>query len=208
MRGEGVLFIVCSNSVCGGSTVVGFSVSDLVGLAGAPLVLALVQLVRVTFPALPTRFLPALTLVVAIGLNLGLSTATGAGWVSVVLVGMVTGLTASGLYSHAVVGRGSFASPSSSSSSTTGSSITSPGASVTSRESAVTSPAASFTSPVSANTSQESAVSPASSSGGLVANLVRTGVLERDREPWAWRRRESTSPTSAAGRVLEVGQGV
>ncbi|SRR5579885_129446 len=81
------------------------NVSDLVGLAGAPLVLALVQLVRATWPELPTHYVPALTLAIAIGLNLALSTVTGASLQSVVLVGMLTGLTASGLYSHARAGQ-------------------------------------------------------------------------------------------------------
>jgi hypothetical protein len=74
---------------------------SLIGLAGAPLVVALVQLIRVTWPGVPSRLLPALTLGVAIALNVGLAPMVGADWRLAILVGMVTGLTASGLYSQA-----------------------------------------------------------------------------------------------------------
>ncbi len=74
---------------------------SLIGLAGAPLVVALVQLIRVTWPGVPSRLLPALTLGVAIALNVGLAPMVGADWRLAVLVGVVTGLTASGLYSQA-----------------------------------------------------------------------------------------------------------
>jgi len=74
---------------------------SLAGIAGAPLVVALVQLVRVSWPALPTRYLPAVTLGVAIVLNVGLATQTGTSVGLACLVGVVTGLSASGLYAHA-----------------------------------------------------------------------------------------------------------
>lgn len=77
-------------------------ITSLVGVAGAPLVLALVSLVRESFPRLPTRYLPAVTLLLAIALNLGLAGELGTPAGIAVLVGIVTGLTASGLYSHAV----------------------------------------------------------------------------------------------------------
>lgn len=73
---------------------------SLVGLAGAPLVIALVALLRETFPGLPTRYVPALTLGIAILLNLLLATQTGTRLPLAALVGLVTGLAASGLYSH------------------------------------------------------------------------------------------------------------
>jgi hypothetical protein len=77
---------------------------SLVGIAGAPLVIALVQLVRVTEPDLPSRYVPALTLFMAIGLNLFLAGLIGTPIALALLVGLVTGLTASGLYSHATAG--------------------------------------------------------------------------------------------------------
>ena len=77
---------------------------SLVGIAGAPLVIALVQLVRVTEPDLPGRYLPALTLLLAMLLNLFLATLVGTPIPLALLVGLVTGLTASGLYSQATAG--------------------------------------------------------------------------------------------------------
>lgn len=80
---------------------------SLVGLAGAPLVIALVALARETFPGLPTRYLPALTLGAAIVLNVLLAVQLGTSPGLAVLVGLLTGLAASGLYSHvsAVMGK-------------------------------------------------------------------------------------------------------
>lgn len=77
---------------------------SLVGIAGAPLVIALVQLVRVTEPDLPGRYLPALTLLLAVLLNLFLAALVGTPPALAILVGLVTGLTASGLYSQATAG--------------------------------------------------------------------------------------------------------
>ena len=73
---------------------------SLVGLAGAPLVIALVALARDTFPGLATRYVPALTLGISIGLNVLLAFQLGTRPSVAVLVGLVTGLAASGLYSH------------------------------------------------------------------------------------------------------------
>lgn len=80
------------------------TVLGLVGLAGAPVVLALVQVVKVSFPRLPARFLPALTLAVGLALNVFLALGLGETVWSAAVLGIVTGLTASGLYSHAKAG--------------------------------------------------------------------------------------------------------
>lgn len=77
---------------------------SVVGIAGAPLVIALVQLVRVTEPELPSRYVPALTLLLALLFNLFLATLVGTPLALALLVGLVTGLTASGLYSQATAG--------------------------------------------------------------------------------------------------------
>ncbi len=73
---------------------------SLVGIAGAPLVIALVALARETFPGLPSRLVPAATLLIAIALNVLLAVPVGTSLPLAVLVGLVTGLAASGLYSH------------------------------------------------------------------------------------------------------------
>ena len=80
---------------------------SLVGLAGAPLVIALVALARESFPGLPTRFVPALTLGVAIVLNVLLAVQLGTSPTLALMVGLVTGLAASGLYSHVSAVKGS-----------------------------------------------------------------------------------------------------
>lgn|GEM_PF-4148366 len=74
------------------------------GLAGVPVVLALVQLFKVTFPTLAAHFWPAIALGVAVVFNLGLAALMGAPLPGAILVGLVTGLSASGLYSYAKTG--------------------------------------------------------------------------------------------------------
>ncbi|HEX5417739.1 MAG TPA: hypothetical protein VFZ25_18940 [Chloroflexota bacterium] len=74
------------------------------GLAGVPLVVALVQLVKVSEPALPEHYWPAVALLVGVVFNVGLALAMGTGLAAAVLVGVVTGLSASGLYSYSRVG--------------------------------------------------------------------------------------------------------
>jgi hypothetical protein len=75
------------------------------GLAGIPLVMALVQLVKLTFPGAPQCVWPAVTLGVAVAWNVGLALVLGTSGGAAVLVGLLTGLAASGLYSYATVGR-------------------------------------------------------------------------------------------------------
>ena len=77
----------------------------LVGLAGAPLVLALVQLLKITLPATDPRYWPLATLAVAILFNLALAWLIGTPLGVAALLGLVTGLTASGMYSWASAGR-------------------------------------------------------------------------------------------------------
>ncbi len=76
---------------------------DLIGAAGVPAIVALVEVVKRTFPELPARWYPLLALLVGIGLNLALSGYSGAGPVEAAAVGLIAGLAASGLYSQAKV---------------------------------------------------------------------------------------------------------
>jgi hypothetical protein len=76
---------------------------SFLGLAGVPVVLGLVQAVKVTFPRVPGNYWPAVTLVLAVGFNLGLAAVLGTDLGVSALVGLVTGLSASGLYSYATV---------------------------------------------------------------------------------------------------------
>lgn len=74
--------------------------ADLAGLAGAPVVVALVEVGKQAFPGISARYYAALTLGVAIGLNELVSLTLGTDWRPALLVGLVTGLAASGLYSQ------------------------------------------------------------------------------------------------------------
>jgi hypothetical protein len=82
-----------------GTDLAGFDPISLVGLAGAPVVLALVQMVKVTWPFVPTRYFPLASLGFAVALNLGVAAIIGSSLPIAVLVGLVTGLSASGFYS-------------------------------------------------------------------------------------------------------------
>lgn len=72
------------------------------GLAGVPIVVALVQVIKAAAPTLGARWYPAVTLFVAVVFNVGLAAAMGSDPILAVLVGLVVGLAASGLYSHVV----------------------------------------------------------------------------------------------------------
>jgi hypothetical protein len=75
-----------------------FDLTAVVGLTGVPIVAALVQLVKLTFPSLDSRWWPAVSFAVALALNVGAAFALGkpigigAAW------GILAGLSASGLY--------------------------------------------------------------------------------------------------------------
>jgi hypothetical protein len=73
------------------------------GLAGIPVVLALVQVIKVGLPGVDGRVWPAVTLGVAVGFNVGLAALIGSDPGLAALVGLVTGLSASGLYSQGKV---------------------------------------------------------------------------------------------------------
>lgn len=80
----------------------------LVGLAGAPVVMALVQALRQAV-VLPDRFTPALSLALGLAWNVGLRAAglTEANYGISAILGVLSGLSASGLYSggKAALGR-------------------------------------------------------------------------------------------------------
>ncbi len=84
--------------------------AELVGLggvAGAGVVLAIVALLRQTFPV-PDRFTGSLAVLVGIGLNVALRLSTNAGdvvegvgegpWTATILTGVLAGLSATGLW--------------------------------------------------------------------------------------------------------------
>ncbi len=72
---------------------------DWAGLAGVPLIVALVEAVKRTFPELEARWWPVLALAWGVALNLGLAAALGRDWRTALVLGVVAGLAAAGLYS-------------------------------------------------------------------------------------------------------------
>jgi hypothetical protein len=76
---------------------------DLIGAAGVPAIVALVELVKRTFPELPARACPGLALLFGIGLNLALCGYSGTSPLEAASIGLIASLAASGLYSQAKV---------------------------------------------------------------------------------------------------------
>ncbi len=79
------------------------NILSFVGLAGIPLIMSLVELIKATFPTLRSRFLPGLTLLLAVLFNLAIGFDLQQDPVLAIFIGLVTGLSASGLYSGMTV---------------------------------------------------------------------------------------------------------
>lgn len=74
------------------------SFGAVTGLIGIPVVLALVELVKRTFPDLPVRFYPVVSLLFAILINVGAAIYQHEDLGVSIIAGLVVGLSASGLY--------------------------------------------------------------------------------------------------------------
>jgi hypothetical protein len=72
--------------------------SVVVGISGIPIVTALVQLLKLTFPQLDSRWWPALSFGVAVLLNVGAAAVLRSSIETGVIWGVLAGLSASGLY--------------------------------------------------------------------------------------------------------------
>ncbi len=73
--------------------------SLFIGLGGVPLVVALTQLVKRTIPDLPSRYYALVSVLWGIAVNVALADLAGSRLGPAAMVGVITGLTASGLYS-------------------------------------------------------------------------------------------------------------
>ena len=71
---------------------------DVIGLAGVPLIAALVQVAKAWVGE--ERYYPLLALAMGLGLNVGIALARDGALPTAVLLGLVAGLAASGLYSQ------------------------------------------------------------------------------------------------------------
>ena len=74
----------------------------LTGIAAAPIIVALVAVIGGLAPQLPRRAYPAVAVAIGIAWNCAVAAALGESLATAMLVGVVSGLTASGLYSSAV----------------------------------------------------------------------------------------------------------
>jgi hypothetical protein len=81
-----------------GVLVLTIDLSQLVGLSGIPFVTALVELVKQTLPTLDNRYSPGLSFGMGILWNLAIALILGTDLRVALAVGLVTGLSASGLY--------------------------------------------------------------------------------------------------------------
>lgn len=77
-----------------------FDVQQMYGLLGIPVVVGLTQVVKQAFPQADNRFWPAVSLALGVALNLSVGAVLGLPLGSSALLGLVVGLSASGLYSH------------------------------------------------------------------------------------------------------------
>jgi hypothetical protein len=77
---------------------VNVGLEDLVGLGGIILIQAIIEAFKATFPAFPSRFFPGLAMLVGIGLNEGLAAILRLDPATAAVVGLIAGLSASGLY--------------------------------------------------------------------------------------------------------------
>lgn len=80
--------------------------SDFWGLAGAPLVVAVLELIKRVIPELSQRWYPISALVAALAINLTIAWQLQTDLVLAVFVAVVVSLTASGLYGQGKALRG------------------------------------------------------------------------------------------------------
>jgi hypothetical protein len=72
--------------------------TDFIGLAGIPVIVGLIQVAKPFIT--DTRLLPPIALVLGVAVNVGIAAATAGNIGLSVLIGIVVGLAASGLYSQ------------------------------------------------------------------------------------------------------------
>lgn len=75
-------------------------IRTFVGLGGIPLVQAIVAALKTTIPNLPARYYPAVSIVVGEAINVGLAYMLNIDLRTAVVIGVVTGLAASGLFDY------------------------------------------------------------------------------------------------------------
>jgi hypothetical protein len=74
--------------------------TQFLGIAGAPFITAIVEMAKQTIPEWPDRVWPGFALLLGVAVNVAIAYREQGDMLLAVLVGIVTGLTASGLYSQ------------------------------------------------------------------------------------------------------------
>lgn len=74
-------------------------INDFVGLGSIPIIVALVELIKQMFPSLDKRFWPGIAIAWGLLINLALAYILVTDYRIAVVMGIIAGLSASGLYS-------------------------------------------------------------------------------------------------------------
>ncbi len=74
--------------------------NDLIGLAGVPVIVALIEVLKRAWPELDGRWLPLASLLLGLALNLAVGWTLELAPQEALALGLVAGLAASGLYSQ------------------------------------------------------------------------------------------------------------
>jgi hypothetical protein len=74
--------------------------TQFLGLAGAPFIAAIIEMAKRTIPEWPDRVWPGFALLLGVAVNVAIASRQQSDMLLAVLVGLVTGLAASGLYSQ------------------------------------------------------------------------------------------------------------
>lgn len=80
-----------------------FNLASYLFLGSVPIIVGIVQVVKAWIS--DERWYPVVAIVLGLAINMGLASVTGVDYVSALVMGTIAGLSASGLYSIATVGK-------------------------------------------------------------------------------------------------------
>jgi hypothetical protein len=80
-----------------------FNLASYLFLGSVPIIVGIVQVVKAWIA--DERWYPVVAIVLGLAINMGLASVTGVDYVSALVMGTIAGLSASGLYSIATVGK-------------------------------------------------------------------------------------------------------
>jgi hypothetical protein len=80
-----------------------FNLASYLFLGSVPIILGLVQVFKQWVK--DERWYPVIAIILGLVINMGLASATGTGYISALVMGVIAGLSSSGIYSIATVGK-------------------------------------------------------------------------------------------------------